>query len=720
MSHIYRTFNVDKRELIDTTHAYAGQEGDASSTTMHFEYSPYDFDLDEYIPHIMFDVRDDDGNPMVFSPTSTASFDGYEFDIPWELTVRIKKPAVRYQLFFVRNDVDYDVDDIPRLKSTDYLLSKPDEIFLKPSIMPKRCDNKAFSPATEPSTIGWIELWKKYGLIWPVKTSVCEKTGEYKLEFTTYADGEKHEVTLHAPTLDSKNKIHEHFLPFTLDKCKSEFPSSKGVPTSKLLKELLDDIDDEKQVKLKAGSNITIEDNVISATGEITGTVNFKDILGYPSENERLMALFDQKENKLTKEQKKAVDSGITKDKVRLYDANLAQSRRRAYAAKKKIKPFFYEMWYNSVDYDQAYEYFKNYASSSAGKWYHLLPPGCTSVRKGNFFGRNMDWYYSNMSEFVVHTPAYAGRYASVGIAGGLSGLTEDFIKSRENSELYDILPFMMYDGINENGVVASMNVVSMDVSVPDAITPEGATDSVYDLMLIRYVLDNFSSAEEAKNFIINNLEIKTSKALLSSGYYVHYMIADISHTYVLESYDGKMNVVDVDGGLNSRLSGKPYMTNFHLYKMIPNDDGTVYTPATMDAEHDAVKTNKIPKLGSGLERYNLVALQYQDMQATKAGVRELLDRLAYTRAYRGAPEHAVPEWLTEFVGEYRSHPPLYVDTPASEYEWVMDYTQEEFARRSRDNPTTWQTVHSSVFDILQRKFHVIVQEDGEELEFRI
>ena len=42
----------------------------------------------------------------------------------------------------------------------------------------------------------------------------------------------------------------------------------------------------------------------------------------------------------------------------------------------------------------------------------------CSGVRNGNFFGRNLDWYFNYDAVVITHTAAKEGRHASIGIIG--------------------------------------------------------------------------------------------------------------------------------------------------------------------------------------------------------------------------------------------------------------------------------------------------------------
>lgn len=233
MTDITRIFDYQTRALRNTERRYSGQMYDAMATTIHFEYDPINFlaydpdyvDPDtghvgvHWIPYIMFAVQDDEGNNLVYGPdpqTSQPTFDGYTFTIPWDVTSRVAKTRrVDYQLWFVKNYVEFDPNDgVAHLASTDYILSEVDCIVIKPSI---ECKKKtkccpATAPSSEPSVIGYINLWKEYGLVSPV-TEARDEDGKPVLKFKTYNGNQNVDLTLDVAPLDDENKVPIEFLP---------------------------------------------------------------------------------------------------------------------------------------------------------------------------------------------------------------------------------------------------------------------------------------------------------------------------------------------------------------------------------------------------------------------------------------------------------------------------------------------------------------------------
>ena len=383
-------------------------------------------------------------------------------------------------------------------------------------------------------------------------------------------------------------------------------------------------------------------------------------------------------------------------------------SQKNDYLTIKKIKDYLFETYYGVIDYGNAYAYFASQADP-------IDMGACSAARNGNWYGRNLDWTYDENAEFIVHTPHVAGRYASLAVAGGIPGLTNDVVTSEEYNALYKIVPFRLYDGINEHGVIINMNVVPTDNGTNVSIPTEQEEVTISAQMLVRYVLDYFKTASEAVDYIQKHMKIYFSNSLHEHSYELHFMVADEEKTYLVEFANNAAVVVDMSDDADSNIAGKAYMTNFYLNDVTLNADGTVYTPETQTADYNAKDTNGITDCGAGLERYNYIVDAY-DSAITKTGMRALMNGLKYTRTYITATDYATPVWLTEYVGVQG----LTVTSAPDDFEHVVQFAGGLFTDRTRTDGATWQTVHSSVYDIKNRALNIIVQEDGEELNFTL
>lgn len=364
-----------------------------------------------------------------------------------------------------------------------------------------------------------------------------------------------------------------------------------------------------------------------------------------------------------------------------------------------KHAPYLYSVSFDEINTNYAKAYFRKQDNHNLfGR-----PGSCSSVRNGNFYGRNFDWTYNDLAEFVVKVNGTKIKY--MGVAGNLSKLTESFVSSGKYAKEYELLPFRLLDGINEYGVVASMNVVPADYGDNSSVPVYDKRDSIDCTEVVSYILRGFTTAWDAVKYIRDHVEVIFSDTIHKYGYEIHYMVADEKDTFVLEFIGHRLKICDIPA--------MPYITNFYIYPTRFNSDGTVYTPETQDETHNAMRTNNITENGSGLERYNLIVNNY-DISGTKAGMRELMDMLRYTRAYLSSIDRSDPYWYTEFVGERG----LTVASTPEQYAEVVQIADGYYKNRNRGTDNTWQTVHSSVYDIENRCLYLKVQEEPEEYAF--
>lgn len=381
-----------------------------------------------------------------------------------------------------------------------------------------------------------------------------------------------------------------------------------------------------------------------------------------------------------------------------------------------KLEDYVYEMYCDKLDYENAYKYFEinrpvaqHNALGGGGSEGHniALDRVCSSIRKGNYHGRNYDWKYDNIVDFVVRTPHQNGRYATIGFGGIFDHLTQEFVESGQYSKEYSLVPFKIVDGINEMGLVVNTNVVPETSTKTTGTIPTGELiDTVCTRMLPRYVLDKFATAQEAVDFLQEHVSVFNHGELSSDYHYdIHMMISDINDTFIVEFIDNEIVVHD----------DKNIMTNFALTNVVFNADGSVYTPATQDSTHDAVITNNIDPHGSGLERYNILNAAYDNI-STEADMIAAMQSVKYTNAYTGTT--TATKWYTEGVGEIEGVD-IEVNSSLEDCEERYQLMQTAYENRDRDTGFTWHTVHSCVYDIANKSVKVIFQEDNNIREFK-
>ena len=282
---------------------------------------------------------------------------------------------------------------------------------------------------------------------------------------------------------------------------------------------------------------------------------------------------------------------------------------------------------------------------------------GCSAVRIGNDFGRNYDLTYDEMPEFVVRVSSKDGRHASVGVANVRTDLTEEIVCSGSFSTLYRVLPGRVVDGINDAGVVVAVNVIPRD----ETKDPEhGETRNLHPFEVVRHVLDNYASAEEAAEYVADHYYIPEE----SPDSY-HWMIADANGTFLVE--DGRS------------LQGSTVRSSVSNYRISTTDE-----------------------YGSGRGRRSILE--------SAESVEQALSLARYTNAYEaGWP------WPDEFAGMTDEHGKIPYSDPDRLRAWADTYVTpllDPVTRKPRARGNgCWQSVHSSIYDLTNRTLRIAVQE---------
>ena len=304
---------------------------------------------------------------------------------------------------------------------------------------------------------------------------------------------------------------------------------------------------------------------------------------------------------------------------------------------------------------------------------------GCSSVRKGDLYGRNLDLSYCDIPEFIVRVDASRNRFASIGICADLtiSGSEDDISKKQLRA-----MPNVTNDGINENGVVVSVNVVDA-TGMDDMSGTAPGKDKLHSSRVVRYLLDRAESARHA-------IELMKDVDIVGgfSGYALHWMIADENDTFVVEIIDGELVVSE-----NEQF----YMTNFYLN----------YGPALTGQYIAGIVFEKIPLLNDyaiGVERWCILRDGY-DAVATEQDMVNLLASVRGTAMYSRDNN---PLWYSEVSGGTIS-----IHSDKADLDNELNRQIGLFENRDRTNPQgDWITWHTAVYDIPSRSLCVYSQED--------
>lgn len=336
----------------------------------------------------------------------------------------------------------------------------------------------------------------------------------------------------------------------------------------------------------------------------------------------------------------------------------------KMYSEPKKVAPYLYEITYKDYREDTERETLSNSQAF-----------GCSSVRNGNFYGRNFDFVFNDVPEFVIKVEANSNRHASLGIATHL-GLREANLENGEYDKQLELIPNFTLDGINDAGVIISDNVVSQYDTAELTGTNPGA-ERLHIGLVPRYILDNANSADNAVE-LLKNRDLYGDAA---GGMYLHFMIADKDKTYVAEIIDNKLVVEEKTGD-------KQIMTNFYVNRKELN-------------EH-----------ASGVERYAILQENY-DQGKTFDGMRALMKRVRYSNAYRYSNN---PVWYSEVFAQkaLKDQNSDAFKATVEDLKYVLaDYWNAILGdKRDLENPMFWHTTHNSIYDMSKKMLRVTVQED--------
>lgn len=340
--------------------------------------------------------------------------------------------------------------------------------------------------------------------------------------------------------------------------------------------------------------------------------------------------------------------------------ATFAMSPTADYSAPRKIADYLFEMDY------------RNYTPSRE------IPQisgdvkfGCSAVRNGDFYGRNLDFYYNHMAEVVVRMAASTNRFASLAVCAK-PGVTQAAIEAGLDDATYLVLPNAVIDGINEKGVACNVNVVPYQDVAPLTGTNPGKPN-LHLATALRVVLDQATSARHALE-ILDGYNLYGS---MGTSYYFHFMINDATETYIVEFIDNKMVWTD-----------QKIMVNF--YHTLP-----------------------APTLhGQGIERHAILTKHY-DEGATADGMLSLMKRVYYSQSYK--PE-TQPFWYSEYFGTTGTDgEDLTLASPHENFKASIEKCFEIQRNRDRNTPdeeNVWFTVSTSVYDLKNKTLRLAVQED--------
>ncbi len=359
----------------------------------------------------------------------------------------------------------------------------------------------------------------------------------------------------------------------------------------------------------------------------------------------------------------------------------------------KKIADNLYEVTVDGYDYDYLFE----------GEYGNIdfVYSGCSGIKEGAYLGRNFDFVLEDASEIIVKTPAKKDRYASVGMVGGLLWLSADFIESGLDEDAKNLIPLMLLDGINEKGLAVEINCVnSADVGGLTMHTDPGKKE-VPQLCMVRYLLDNAASADEAVE-IMKNVDIVNTRdvmGLIANAFEIHFLIADKDKSYVVEFDNTKP-----DGEKLIIMEDESIMTNFYLHIADPEND--IYSENSM-----------------GIERYRKLKDNRSSVSSVET-MKDLMESIRFSNSNRLDGEYDPGENFDNPYTCFSDHPVsgengFNYKTHREHIPEIMEIMRNDGAKITKvlqdpklNNPDLlWGTSHTAVYDLENRSMSVAVFE---------
>lgn len=295
------------------------------------------------------------------------------------------------------------------------------------------------------------------------------------------------------------------------------------------------------------------------------------------------------------------------------------------------IADYLYGVEYDDYDFEACVQYFnEQYIPSDAG---------CSEVRRGNFVGRNLDWYINNNASAIIKMNHTDNHYASIGVVGCFPQFNNDLAKTGKYDDVYKYLPFKTEDGVNECGLYVGMNVMptgetSFDMSSWEtgkfghgAHGTNPSSPRTFSVnYLVRVLLDKAGSVEEAKEIIDSiNWTEPVNYPHPGETQSFHWLICDADHSMVLEFMDNVPVFTETD--IVNEPSYATIMTNF--------------TNALM-------KEGVMQITGMGYERWDILHDYYKYFDESFDGMESLMKLVWYSFTYT-IQAGSRYMWLTEF-----------------------------------------------------------------------
>lgn len=288
-------------------------------------------------------------------------------------------------------------------------------------------------------------------------------------------------------------------------------------------------------------------------------------------------------------------------------------------------------------------------------------------------------------------------------------------------TNLWDVLPGFIADGMNEKGVAVNINVVPRTSDLPRTTGTHPDDPNFKNLVMKlapKVVLDYASTAAEGVSVLAHRNIIMPQTE--SFHFEIHMMISDVNNTYIVEFLNNQMIVISTeseladttiqelvtDGLIVTKVTDLHAMTNYH-----------VSIDSTGDFKQYSYDGTEYSKYAVGVGRYNTIKRMVEEGKA----VEEIMQAIKYTHLYTD-PLDSNFAFIDEIGDEafgitYPMTQQWQEDTELGrmireQFGAARTVYQESTDKERRDNGTYWQTRHTCIFDLEQSNMKLYTQEN--------
>lgn len=359
---------------------------------------------------------------------------------------------------------------------------------------------------------------------------------------------------------------------------------------------------------------------------------------------------------------------------------------------------YLYNVNYDIIKYDEATNYFKTNTLDLG----HM---GGMTVKKDSLFGHNHDGLYDDLANFIVRIPRQGTAigdntrscYASISIAAGIPGMTPEHVAERSNDAFYKLIPFMVTSGINEEGLAAAIEETPSNGNITTGTMSSGYETEICSISLVRFVLDNFSSASQAATYIADHTNVFSPMVSDTERKEFHLMVSDGSVTKVVEFVGNHVQITTVG---DSSVT-KPVTADFNLYGSNLGQNGI---ESLSDLNH---------AMAQGAERYNTIFSQYSNITNANNMMQRLADTCKISNMYTSNPV-----WFSDYAYPYTKlgieglvDLTTTSDPDDTDVQFTINELKNMNTNKTREDANVKFTRYSIVYDLTEKS--LIIVNDG-------